>query len=82
MVTAQRITVYAGLWFLLPMASVFVRRLTNHGLDLTAEDARFDTADESAAAKVLQRLRSEEASDGSTATKASGGRRALNGTLP
>ena len=47
-------------------------RLTNHGLEAPVSDVNFEASDERAAGKVLQRLRSEEAADGSTATKASG----------
>ena len=48
------------------------RRLTNHGLEAAAEDASFEASDEAPASKALQRLRSEEATDRSSATKASG----------
>ena len=47
-------------------------RLTNHGLEAPPPDSAFGTADEAAAGKVLQRLRSEEAADGSTAARAAG----------
>ena len=65
-------------------------RLTQHGLEAPASDVSFEASDERAASKALQRLRSEEAADGSTATKASGQQTAqdrldgegLKGTTP
>ena len=47
-------------------------RLTNHGFEAAPPDLSFSPSDEAAAGKVLQRLRSEEAADGSSATRATG----------
>lgn len=47
-------------------------RLTNHGLEAPVSGVKFEASDGRAAGKALQRLRSDEAADGSTATKASG----------
>ena len=47
-------------------------RLTNHGLEAAPLDLSFSASDEAGAGQVLQRLRAEEAADGSAATLAAG----------